>query len=332
MIKGLAILCLGLGSALADEAPAIKLVRTAALAFLESLDEERSALARIPFHSPERENWHYVPTSRKGLALAEMNDSQKNAAVTLANAVFSETGALKAAQIIALESILAELENAPDFRDPEQYSVSVFGSPGAETGWGFRFEGHHLSSNITIVGDDVSLTPSFMGANPAEVQNGEMKGQRVLANEEDLARSLVVSLVKAGKTKVIFSQRPPREIITGQDREASALETVGIAAIELSNPEKAQLIEIVALYTGRYREEFAESDLERMTGAGLNKVHFAWAGGYAKGEPFYYRIQGPTFLIEACNVQNGANHLHTVWRDFENDFGRDLLRDHLENH
>ena len=189
-----------------EELPARLAVKTAANAFLASLDEAKRARASFPFDSDERQNWHYTPRERKGVSLKEMNESQKNAAVALANAVLSEKGAMKAAQIISLEGVLAVLEDNPGFRDPEKYYVAVFGTPGDEDGWGIRFEGHHLSINVTFVGDaGFSVTPSFMGTNPAEVREGAMKGMRPLAAEEDLARTLAVALLEGGKEGVRFS-------------------------------------------------------------------------------------------------------------------------------
>ncbi len=315
----------------ADERPAHVELADAAGAFLESLDEAKAKQASFPFKSDERENWHYTPVARKGLPLKAMTESQKNAAVEMANTILSEKGALKAAQIISLEAVLAVLEKRPDFRDPEKYFVSLFGDPGATDGWGLRFEGHHLSINVTVVGEHVAVTPSFMGANPREVREGEKQGLRPLAAEEDLARALAAALLEAGRKDVIFSEDAPDEILTGEDRVAGQLDRVGLAAADMTEAQRMALLGLVSEYTGRFREDVAKADMAAIREAGIDKIHFGWAGSLKPDEAFYYRIQGPTFLLECANTQNDANHIHTVWRDFNDDFGRDLLREHLEH-
>jgi hypothetical protein len=318
---------------LANEKSASAAIQEAAETFLASLDDVHLKQAKIPFKDAERENWHYTPRVRAGLALKDMNDSQKNAGVGLVTATLSEKASYKAAQIILLEGVLAGIENDPERRDTEKYYAAVFGEPGDPEGWGFRFEGHHLSINICVVGDQVSVTPSFMGANPAVVTDGEKKGMRPLAAEEDLGRALAVALLESGKKAVLFNEKPPNEILTGEDRVAKQLEPVGVTAEAMSEAEREALFELITEYTGRYREEIASIDFEKIKSAELKDIHFGWAGSTKPGEAYYYRIQGPTFLIEAANVQNNANHIHTVWRDLEGDFGRDLLKEHLsEDH
>ncbi|MFC7336824.1 DUF3500 domain-containing protein [Haloferula chungangensis] len=318
---------------LADELPAPLALKTAASAFLASLDAAHLKQARIPFADAERENWHYTPIERLGVPLKDMNEAQKNAAVELVTTALSEKGAYKAAQIISLEAVLAGMENDPVGRDQEKYFTTIFGEPGDPKGWGYRIEGHHLSINITIVDNkDISVTPSFMGANPAEVREGESKGLRPLAAEEDLGRALVTSLLESGKKEVIFDEKPPREILTGEDRVAKQLTPVGITSADMSEAQSKALLELIAEYTGRFREDLADTDLKKVSMAGRDQLRFGWAGSTKPGEAYYYRIQGPTFLIEACNVQNNANHIHTVWRDLEGDFGRDVLKEHLKDH
>ncbi|BCX49303.1 serine protease [Haloferula helveola] len=317
----------------AEELPAPLALQTAANAFLASLDDKKQERATFPFDSEERENWHYTPRDRKGLPLKDMNEAQKNAAVALANEILSERGAMQAAQIISLESVLAKLENNPQRRDPEKYFVAIFGTPGDKDGWAIRFEGHHLSVNVTLVGDKgFSVTPSFMGTNPGEIREGELKGMRPLAAEEDLARALALTLLESGKKDVLFSENPPKEILTGEERVAKQLEPVGVLASEMTEAQQEALFELISQYTGRYRADLAEADMAKIKKAGMDKIRFGWAGSTKPREAYYYRVQGPTFLMEGCNVQNNANHMHAVWRDTENDFARDLLGEHLDGH
>ena len=312
----------------AKELPTPALTATAAADFLATLDPAQKTKANLPFDGDERENFHYTPRDRAGLPLKEMTDAQREAVMNLLDSALSEKGKLKVTQVITLEGILAEIEKKPDSRDPGKYGIIIFGTPGDLKGWGWRFEGHHLSFNLTFAGGKTSVTPSFLGSNPAEVRESPHKGLRVLAAEEDLARTLVSTLVAAGKPEVVFSEKPPGEIITAENRTATTLDPVGVLASDMTETQRTALLTLIAEYTGRYRSEIAAADMEKIKTAGIDKIRFGWAGGTKPGEAYYYRIQGPTFLMEAANVQNNANHIHATWRDFTGDFGRDLLREH----
>src|SRR6478609_7867601 len=213
---------------LAAGEPLAPAMTPAAEKFLATLDPAQKSRAALPFAGDERENFHYIPRQRAGLPLKEMTAPQREAAMALLDSALSETGKLKATQIMTLEGILAEIEKNPTYRDPGKYCLTIFGTPGDSKGWGWRFEGHHLSLNLTLVGDKISVTPSFLGSNPAEVREGKHQGLRPLAAEEDLARTLVTTLTATGKASVIFSDKPPAEIISGENRTATALEPVGI--------------------------------------------------------------------------------------------------------
>ena len=317
---------------LAKELPTEVIATAAAEKFLDSLTPDQKTKAALPFTGDERENFRYTPRDRAGLPLKEMTDAQREAAMKLLDTAVSEKGKLKITQIMSLEGILAEIEKDPVKRDSGKYYVSIFGTPGNAKGWGWRFEGHHLSFNFTLVeGKDIAVTPSFMGTNPAEVRQGPKKGLRVLAAEEDLARTLISSLLASGKSAAVFSEKAPAEILSGENRTVTALEPVGIPTTEMTETQREALIKLISEYTGRYRSEIAAADMAKIQKAGFDKVRFGWAGGTKPGESYYYRIQGPTFLMEACNVQNEANHVHAGWRDFTGDFGRDILGEHFKD-
>ena len=304
--------------------------KVAADKFLATLDPARKTKAALPFTSDERENFRYTPRERAGLPLKEMTDSQREAAIALVDSALSENGKLKATQIMSLEAVLAEIENDPLKRDPAKYYLAIFGTPGDPQGWGWRFEGHHLSVNLTFVaGKGISVTPSFMGSNPGEVRQGAKKGLRALAAEEDLARALATTLLATGKTEVIFSEKAPAEILSFENRKATVLDPVGVLSSDLTDTQRSALLTLISAYTGRYRSEIAATDMAKIKAAGLDKIRFGWAGGTQPGDAYYYRIQGPTFLMEAANTQNNANHIHATWRDFTGDFGRDLLGEHF---
>jgi hypothetical protein len=251
----------------------------------------------------------------------------------LLEAALSDKGRLKAMQIMTLEGVLRELEKNPEFRDPGKYYVSIFGKPGDDAGWGWKFEGHHLALNYTVVGGkQVAVTPSFFGANPAEVRAGEHQGLRVLKAEDELAHALLAVLLESGHKEVLFSDKAPAEILTAENRKAQALEPVGVRASDMSATQKMTLFELIAEYTGRHREDLAEADLQKIAKAGSDQIRFGWAGGTRPGDAWYYRVQGPTFLLEAANTQNNANHIHATWRDFTGDFGHDILAEHYRQH
>lgn len=295
--------------------------------FLTSLDDNGRSSASFPLTSPERENFHYVPIDRKGLVFKSMTDTQRSAAMNLLHSGLSNMGAEKVHQIMALESVLHELENQAPHRDSELYYVSIFGDPN-QLPWGWRFEGHHLSINQTITDDGISGTPLFFGANPGHVAAGKHAGLRVLGTEEDKGRAFVSALPPAQREQAIINSTAIREILTGQKSEVTPLDNRGLPYSELSAPLQKQLRDLLQYYLDRHEEPIAQAALDRIKANGLKNLVFAWAGSTQLGEKHYYRIQGPTFVIEYANTQNKANHHHTAFRDFTHDFGRDVLLEH----
>ena len=304
----------------------------AATIFLASLDDDARAKARFAFDSEERFNWHFVPRPRAGLPLKAMSARQRNAALELLRVGLSEKGYNKAEAIRGLEVILAELERDPVRRDPDLYYVTIFGDPLADGTWGWRFEGHHISLNWTFVrGRSIAPTPQFFGSNPDAGRSGPRRNVRVLAAEQDLARALLESLSESQRAQAIIGAMAPPDIFSGHQRKAATLDERGIAYSDLTTEQRGLLLAIIEEYAGAHPEAVAELRLARIRAAGLDRIRFAWMGGLARGEPHYYRLQGSTFLIEYDNTQNDANHVHAVWRDFDGDFGVDLLEEHYRN-
>ena len=306
---------------------------TAANAFLASLDAAQAKKANFSFDGDQRENWGFVPRERKGISIEELSERQISLVRDFLKTALSDTGLEKVDAIRTLEAFLAEIERKPDFRNPKAYFTSVFGEPSATGTWSWRFEGHHLALNYTIIdGKAVAATPSFFAANPGEVtQEHKLKGFRPFHAEEDFARTLATSLKGAGK-EVVFSETPPGEILTAEDRTVKQLDLVGIKASEMTEAQQKSLMDLVAVYAKRHRKELADADIAKVE-ADMANLRFGWAGGLKRGEPYYYRIQGTTFLVEVANIQNNGNHFHGVWRDSANDFGRDLLGEHVsEDH
>lgn len=310
-------------------------IREAAAGVLAQLSASQRAEALFAFEDAERFDFHYVPRRRAGLAIKEMTPDQRDATHRLLRAALSAAGYRKVNGIIELEAYLYQASGVGPLRnpirDPDRYFLSFFGEPSADAPWGWRFEGHHLSLNFTSVGNALfSTTPAFMGANPAEVGTGPSTGKRVLAAEEDLARTLVRALDPERRARAIVSAEAPGDIITGVDRKARLERFDGLSAAEMTEAQVAMLWRIVEEYARNLHVELADAQLARIREAGIDNLHFAWAGSIEQGRPHYYRIHGPTVLFEYDNVQNEANHIHAVWRDFDNDFGEDVLRHHYD--
>lgn len=305
--------------------------------FLASLTPEQKAKATFDFGSEERENWHFIPRERKGLAMKEMTPQQRLLAHSLLNTGLSFRGSAKAVTIMSLEEVLYQIEGADESkrvatrekRDPEKYYVSIFGSPTNQGFWGWRVEGHHLALNFTLKdGQLIRSSPAFMGTNPGEIRDGALRGLRVLGKEEELGRELVKSLDEAQIKKAIVADAAPKEMLTAAERKVNPLKPSGLHESEMNKAQKALLHRIILEYTERLRPELAAETLAEIEKSG--GIHFGWAGGKERGEPHYYRVQGKSFLIEYDNTQNDANHVHSVFRSFDGDFGRDILGEHLK--
>ena len=299
--------------------------------FLVTLDKDQQAKAIYEFKADERQNWHFVPIERKGLPVKELRPEQRPLAHALLASALSQRGLIKADTIMSLEKILFDMEGANRRfpRDPELYFVTIFGKPSTNSTWGWRWEGHHLAMNFTLVnGQEIAATPSFLGTNPAEVKDGPRKGLRVLSAEEDLGRELIKSMSAEQKAAAIFAKAALSDVVTLDKKKVQPLQPGGLAAAGMNAEQKAILKKLIEEYVRRYRPELASADLAKIEQAGLDKISFAWAGGEELGQGHYYRVQGPTFLIEYDNTQNNNNHIHAVWRDFNGDFGEDILARH----
>jgi hypothetical protein len=318
---------------LAAADPAVDMA-DAATRFVAALSDEQRAKATFVWSDDERLNWHFVPKERKGVQLRELGVAQQHLAQGLLGSALSQRGLLKATTIMSLEQVLQDIEGPKRTfpRDPGMYHVSIFGTPGPKGTWGWRFEGHHLSFNFTIVDGKVAAgTPAMMGTNPAEIRQGPRAGLRTLAAEEDLGRELITSLPEALRTKALYDQKAPDDILTVAQRKAKLEDKRGVTLGEMPAAQRELAIRLMREYLGRLRPEIADADFAKIEKAGLDQVLFAWAGSLQKGDRHYYRILGPTFLLEYDNTQNNANHVHAVWRNFENDFGLDVLAEHLKN-
>ena len=330
----------------------------AATAFLASLTPEQRQQATFPIESDELRHWNFIPTDafpRKGLTINEMNPTQRTRAHDLLKAGLGQRGYLTASAIMDLETLLGDLERraregrAPAsageaarggrgqgptmVRDPGRYFFTVFGTPSKKGPWGWRAEGHHISLHFTMgAGGLVSSTPSFFGSNPAEVRDeGPKKGLRILADQEDTGRALLMALDEGQRAKAVIQSVALNEIVTGNKVDITPLSPTGLTADAMTSSQRDMLMKVIETFTSKMAPDIAAERVAALRKAGLEKVAFAWTGEAERGKKHYYRIQGPTFLIEHDNSQNDGNHVHSVWRDFAGDFGRDILREHLKS-
>jgi hypothetical protein len=311
-------------------------ITAAVRAWLDRLDRGQREQATFPFETRERFVWAYTPGTREGLALREMGPDQREAAHAILRASLSTRTAGEVRSIIALESVLGELERGAgrggwQRRDPELYWFAVFGEPDDRAPWSWRIGGHHIAIHVTLAdGDVIGTTPSFLGANPAVVPGGPQQGFRALAGEESLARGLLLSLTSVERSTAIVDDRAPADILTANAPRADAASVPrGVRHADLQRLQQAELERLVRHYIDRMRPDVADWQWDRIVADGLGDVSFAWAGPEEPGQGHYYAVRGPRFLIEYDNTQNGANHIHAVWRDLDNDWGEDLLRAHL---
>ena len=302
--------------------------------FLESLTPDQKAKATYEYLDGERVFWYYPPLNRHGLPLRDMDGRQRKLAYGIMASGLSDRAYDQAVQIIDHEAILGPLEKEEGrltwSRDPELYYFTVFGVPGSQDPWAWRAEGHHVSLHFSVWGDEViSMTPFFLGANPAEVRKGPKTGLRILDSCEDLAFELMEDLDADQRRRAIIYDRAPLDILTYNSSLASLPFEEGLPASRMAGTQKEMLMALVTDYVTRASGELSERKLASLREEGIDHLHLAWGGPIKKDEPHYYRIHGGNFLVEFDNRQNGANHIHSVWRDMKNDFASNVLRDHL---
>ena len=322
--------CLFLYARTTAQGPADK-----ALKFIRLLDSAQRIKALYPFDTAERYRFNYIPLEdRKGVSFNELNEAQRVALEALLKTCLTEKTVAKVHAIMQLDNVLKELEHRkPDdhYRDPGKYFITIFGVPAATNIWGWRFEGHHVAFHFSADKNQlVAGTPSFLGSNPGIVLDGPQKNKEVLKEETDQGFAMLHALSAAELQKAIIDSVAPGEIFTTANRTAMIAHPAGIRYSELLPAHQQQLLQLINLYLSRYTKPFADIMLKEIQAAGLDKLWFSWAGytQHVLGKPYYYRIQGPTIIIEYDNSQNNANHIHTVIRDLKNDFGGDMLLEH----
>jgi hypothetical protein len=306
---------------------------SAANAFITEIESDATLRNLALMDFAERVHFKFTPGERPGVPLRDLDQAQRQLALALVATGLSESGFTKAEITRQNELVLRAQENSDD-RDPLGYFLSIYGNPSTSGSWAWQWEGHHLSLHFTIQDcTRVASAPTFYGANPARVgtsvSGGPPMGTRNLGKEEDLARQL------AGTLEMDATKRS-QAIVAGQSRDTPETTTImppgtrGLLGSAMSQSEKDMLRALIAEYANNLAPELAAERLSRIEDAKLDEVSFLWSGSLMSGQAHYYRVQGPTFLIEYVNEQNNANHVHAAWRDFNGDYGRDLIQEHLQ--
>ena len=303
----------------------------AALRLIDATPAAERAALRLPFSDAARSDWHYTPRSRDGVAWKAMSVAQREASTALLRSALGDSGLTKVRALMSLEIALRELETFGLTRDPENYAFALYGEPGAPA-WGWRIEGHHLSLHFTLSAERyVATLPQFFGANPALVPRdtaapGPRKGFRLLGPEEDLARQWLEGLSATQQRSAVFEARPFGDIVTRNAARVNPLAPVGLELAAMNPAQQALVLKLIAAFAEHLQPELAQARLARVRAGALEAIRVGWAGSVIRGEPHYLRIQGTSFLIEFDN--SGGNHIHAVWRDFQGDWGRDVLAEH----
>ncbi|WP_369822750.1 MULTISPECIES: DUF3500 domain-containing protein [Spirosoma] len=327
-------------------------MRESGKAFLSALSPDQRKHIMFTFDDEERFNWHFVPRERKGLPLKQMTTNQRKLAMALLKTGLSEQGYEKATSIIDMENVLRVIDNRPPndtYRDPENYSFSIFGDPSTDKPWSWRLEGHHLSLQfMSLTGRVLAQTPTFFGSNPgilqydpemADKRMGDVrvkdlpqKGRQILKLETERAFALLKSLSADQRKEAVLAAVAYPDIVTSNKRKASLERMDGLKLADMTADQQKLFMDLLQTYLANYRITLAKQQLNKLEKAGLDSLRFAWAGDLTpelgEGKGWYYRIHGPTILIEYDNTQTSANHIHTVVRDLTNDWGEDMLQEH----
>jgi hypothetical protein len=302
--------------------------------FMNSLSQAQKAKIVLDFKAETRDKWHFLPWSsfqRQGLPLKELSEEQRALVHKLLQSYLSDTGYTQTKEIIGLENVLAASSGDPVYRDPERYYVSIYGNPKKEDVWMWTFTGHHVALHFTTVADDVSYTPRFFGSNPGRIMEGERKGFSPLVNEEDMGLQLINMLNSNQKKTAIISDKTYNDVVSLNHAVADNIEPKGLLISDMAADQKKLVMDIIYEYATTIPADQAMKRMSQIRKEEMDDILFAWAGATVLGKAHYYRIQGTTFMIEFDNSQNNANHIHSVWRDFDGDFGRDLLKEHYQN-
>jgi hypothetical protein len=313
-------------------------LREAALGLLETLQPAHRQAATASFDTGDHQEWTYLPGTRPGVTLGELAPDQRRLAMRVVELACSRRGLSDTNAVMFAEAIRRDLPQAQpastvDLYADQRYYVRILGDPAGQGPWAWHLNGHHLALHVTVADGAVAVTPQFFGAEPATVLSGPHKGLRTLAAEQDLGHALLAALDPAQREVAVVSEVAPGDILTRYDPVADAGTLYrGLAYGDMTAEQRQLLSLLVGQYVGRAAGPIGLLAWQDITEAGIERLTFAWAGGAEPGQGHYYSVAGPTFLAEYDNTQDGANHIHSVWRDFRNDWGKDLLAAHYALH
>ncbi len=333
----------------AAQSPYNEEIKQASISFINSLSTIQKRSALLAFSDTARMQWNNLPVglrARAGISIGNMTEEQRIQLHRILSASLSSQGYLKATGIMHLDNLLNMwVDTAYERRhfsdtvkqflvdlkwSHRNYYLAFFGLP-SDTNWGFKIEGHHLSVNLTFTGDKISVTPWFIGTDPAEMKMTQYAGWRVLGQEEDLGINLIKILSPEQQKKATMKGEAPGDIITGAESGKRLIDYWGIKGSELDKKQKSVLLYIIREYVFNMEYEKAVQEYDKILKAGIDKIYFGWIGPYEESKQHYFVLNGPTFLIEFDNAggpMRGANHIHTIWREKGNEYGEDVLKKH----
>jgi Protein of unknown function (DUF3500) len=317
-------------------------VVAAAEKFIAALSPEECATASFAVDSNEWRTWSNIHPylMRHGVSLRDLNDAQRNAALELVRESLSVSGFATARGVMKLNEHIRELTGRSEEYGEWYYWLSVFGTPSETQPWGWQIDGHHLIINCCLLGDQIVLTPQFLGSEPVFAASGKYQGARVFHEEEAKGFALMQALSPEQRAEATIGQDLPMEVFAAAYRDNLTLNYQGIRYDRLNAQQRALLLDLINVYVGRIRPGHSDVRLEQVK-AHLDETWFAWMGPCDAASPFYYRVHSPVILIEFDhqrgialeNDEPSRNHIHTLVRTPNgNDYGKDLLRQHYEQH
>jgi hypothetical protein len=326
-------------------------IKQTAISLFNSYDKIQKLSGELNFNDTARVKWNNLPVglrARVGTSIGNMTEDQRKLVHRILSVSLSSQGYLKATSIMHLDDLLNRYYDSLYYKKEisdttytfvrsllwshKNFYFAFFGKP-TDPVWGYKLEGHHLSINFTFVNDTLSVTPFFIGTDPAEYPNSEYAGWRVLGQEEDLGIKLIHLLSPVQQQKATMSSAVPQDIITAAESGKRLVDNWGILGAEMNNDEQAVLQYIIREFVFNLEYDKAVIEYDKIVKAGVDKIYFGWIGEYDEKKPHYYVLNGPTFLIEFDNnggPRNSANHIHAIWREKGNEYGEDVLKKHYQ--
>ena len=346
-----AIFMLGFAYTASSQAAYNNEIKQVAVSLYNSFSKMQNISGRLDFNDTSRLKWNNLPVglrARVGTSIGNMTDEQRKLVHRILSVSLSSQGYLKATSIMHLDDLLNRYYDSLFYKKEindttyafvrsllwshKNYYFAFFGLP-TDSIWGYKLEGHHLSVNFTFVNDKLSVTPFFIGTDPAEYQNSEYAGWRVLGQEEDLGIKLVNLFTPAQQKKATMSTAVPKDIITAAESGKRLVDNWGILGTAMNDKQRAVLQYIIREFVFNLEYDKAVIEYDKIIKAGVGKIYFGWIGEYDEKKPHYYVLNGPTFIIEFDNnggPRNGANHIHAIWREKGNEYGEDVLKNHYQ--